>query len=322
MGRWTGRNKDAPEQESTSEPVVPARMKITGAQLQERFEAKAAARAAAKAEAEPSGWPGRGRQVTLGTLSVLALACGLAMGNSASSTSSDQQAQIATLSQRVDELRTKAAPASGDTKAAHDRLVAARRDIDTAASKVARVQTNYSVVVAARAKKLSKGASSDADVSLQPLVDQRKALAAHFADSTFLVDDKVAYAAKVGPDFEGDLELTAGKVDPRYPWLVPVVGIADANASTCTWQVLVATPDTSGDLTSTGSAVWVCRTKGGTASGPTGGVAAWAYADFDHQEKVFTNLQVITTSLRADLDDPVAHPLKNDKSSTSKGGKK
>lgn len=311
MSRWTRRaahqqvsaQEGSPESDQSrdDQPSMAPRAKLTGAQLQERYEQAAAARRSARAQRDAQRPPGRRLRITLGALILVGVLGAMAQNTSAANTQREQEQQIDTLTQQVRELQHGQSSADQDSTddAGDEALVTARVDIDTAAAKVADLQNNYRAVLSTRAKALTKGGGSDTPSTLQPLVDHRKQLAKHFAESTFVVDDQVAYATKIKPGYEGGQDMVDGYVDPRYPWVLPINAFASSNASACDWTVLSAMPDISGDPGSLGSATWACSTA--SKGGSSGGVVAWASADFDTQSKTFTNLQVTGTSLRADL---------------------
>jgi len=273
--KWR-KEKGHPEGQSDKDPGRPPVKRVTGSELEARFDTWRAERQA-RTDEERSQERGPFVVGVLGVLLVLLVGTYGLWSNS-------HQSAVHGNQERIAQLKEDLAVASEPGQAVDPKVLS---DIN------------------ARAVKSAKTVAEDQNTFTELLVDaggeewfvrmasQREDAADSWNEDAFLVPDGLAYGS--GEEVEADVELESevdadDQVDPRYPWFT---SIEASNA--CTWEVtsvMVAT-----DPAKVGSAevMWTCRTSDEE-------VSAWATALYDEDDPMseqigfFDDLRVVDST--------------------------
>lgn len=276
--------------EATSKPKRTPRQprqKVTGKELEERFENWRELRATKRAERTPEEIAQANRRRAGVLLGVALLATALTFGV----ISKGLNQQNADNAAQIKELQTAIQSAEGEGESPD--LGPLMVDLSTAASadakKVATAQQHFSELFRLASTTPSPGNGAPN----QAMVDEaayRKEVAAFFDPSTFVVDDESAYQWQNTLPFDPNEEI-----DPRFAWYIRYDGKEAADPSTYAWSVETVTPteDTTSASNAKAKVVWVCR------EASTGTILAWADAVYKYDPKtkkgLFDKLALVIT---------------------------
>lgn len=269
---------DAAEAAADGSKREEPRAKVTGAELEARFDRWAAEkrqRLAARTPSDNHGLIRRGILAALGpALVALAVLTGL-------SNRSYERAVAANDSQ-ISRLGLDIAAGLGADKTVTSEMMAALgADAAKDAEQVAAKQQEFAgLSMAANKEVASDKGNGTPGKAMNALVDHRRSLAEHWDKKSLIVSDDLAYSFTTSPYFDDD------EIDPRFPWYVRYDGMMASEPSTYSWGVESAMPAL--DAPPTANVVWVCRDS-------KGAVLAWASAVYDGGTKTFRDLALVIT---------------------------
>ncbi|UJW28868.1 hypothetical protein L3Q67_26900 [Saccharothrix sp. AJ9571] len=279
------------EASTTRRTAPPTRRKVTGLELEARFDGwRDAQRARRKVRAtEDSARILRRRLSVIMSAGILALVVISAVtGNGFTAARSANDSTIMNLEEQISDAR--AGPVDLDLPRTMSELSHAAA---TDAGKVQAAQQTYTTLYHQSSMQpgTDNGAPNEAMVAT---AEHRKVLAPLFSKDSYLATDEDAYTWQNVLPFDA-----AREIDPRFAWYVRYDGWAASDPSTYTWKVEtvmpdLASPEVSG-ATQEATVVWLCRDT------TTSTVLAWASASYIHDgtRGLFDDLEVVVTAAGA-----------------------
>ncbi len=259
--------------------------KLTGEELQQRFDQRRAERK----QRASSGEGARGGRVSLAIgVTLLLAAGGVGVASQVSSVGFSEQALA--LEEEAQALKVEL---SGLTAVQERDPEEHRVDIEaqldaatTAATEVANLQQQFQQIAFDARDEATENNGAPSAGSLA-LVEHRRTLAPFFAEEAFLVDDEIAYSQATAAQFDSD------QMDPRYAWFQPFIQAGDRNwvptdPGTAAWSLVSTTAAAGGGSV---SVVWMNQNPA------TGDLYAWATAQYEVESGSFTDLAVHHTTL-------------------------
>lgn len=302
-----GRSSDAPEEdemidERTGPPADAAdadqdqgeqtarltseRRKVTGPELEARFDRWTAARRTRSGERSAARTPeSRRRTARQGVAVTLGLVLAAAAVLSAVTNRAYDQ-QSAANARRISALQAQSPVAPGGAPAPTATPVDGKAVavLSARASEIARAvtaqQDEYAGLfhAANQAPDAGNGVPNEA---ILKTVEHRRALARHWDPKSFVVDEPLAYAFTTTPYFGRD------EIDPRFPWYVRYDGLKASDPKSYGWKVESVMPKL--DVPTTVRVVWVCKDNRGM-------VLAWASATYTDSTRTFSELELVVTT--------------------------
>jgi hypothetical protein len=262
------------------------RSKVTGPDLEVRFNNWRAARRARPARLSDAHSPASRRHTRRKRLAIvlgLALAA-TAVLSAVGNRTYDQQSAANTL--RISALETPSAPATDGartpTVARVDSkgLAVLNARAAAAAKAVADKQQEYTRLFHAvnNAPGAGNGAPNEAVLKT---VEHRRVLAPFWDPKSFVADERLAYSFTTTPYFGRD------EMDPRFPWYVRYNGLKATDPKSYGWRVESVMPTL--DAPTRAQVVWVCRDSKST-------VLAWASATYADSTRTFSGLALVVTA--------------------------
>lgn len=266
-------------------PQAPAtRRKLSGAELESRFEDWREQRRESRTPEEDARRLRRGLCALMGTgILTLTVANGV-MGQSFEAAQSRKAERIAQLSTQVADARAVEVDAG-----LAERMVRLSEAAATDGRAVAAAQQGFADLHHQASTQPGPGNGVPNRATVQ-IAEHRRVLAPLFDEDSYLVDDEEAYFWTSTSPFDPSSEI-----DPRFDWYVRYDGTEASSPDTYAWTVETVMPDLDGQdasgATNTAQVIWVCRDT------QTAQVLAWAKANyaFDGDDGVFDDLEVVVT---------------------------
>ncbi|MEV7953028.1 hypothetical protein [Streptomyces sp. NPDC088141] len=292
----TGREQETGSRPEEKPAVPKTRKKITGAELEERFEGWTIRQREKVQERTPEDNARlirRGVTAAMG-MGILALVVATGViGESSKAGAADNAAQIVQLKGQLDNAQST--PVKADAGAQLSKITeAAAAD----AKKVAAGEQTFATLYHQASIQPSPNNGAPNQATLQ-IIKHRRAMAPLFSTDSFLVDDKTAYSTSSLTPFDATTEI-----DPRHAWYIRYDGANAAAPSTYAWKVETVMPDLSvkdvSGMTNQAKVVWLCRdTKSGEG-------LAWASARYVRSGTTgaFDHLALVVTATGAQYENP------------------
>ncbi len=284
-------DEPSPEPEHTGQSAPASRSRISGAELETRFDrwrsARRNQRIADIAGDHARTWR-RGFAWAMGVGAVVLVAASGVTRDDFEADRAGNAARIAQLERLLEE-----AQAVPDDAAAAERLTALAAAATAAAAAVAQAQQGFAELHhrSSVEQDTHNGAPNDA---MTATAEHRRALSGYFAEGSYLAEDKDAYTWQNVLPFDATTEI-----DPRFAWYLRYDGWEASDPSAYAWDVETVMPEV-GSLKLSGAAdrtrvVWLCTDTA------TGEVLAWATAIFSFAEQsgLFDDLSVTITAAGA-----------------------
>jgi hypothetical protein len=263
------------------------RRRVSGTDLESRFEDWRSGRREARSARTPEESARRVRRVLGAVMSTAVLALAFAGGQAGrafEAESASDAARISHLRSQVEDA--EAAPLPQDFKGRLSGLAeAAARD----AKAVADAQQRFAELHYEASMEPDSGNGAPNAATLE-IAEHRRALAPLFSSDSYLASEEDAYSWTSIAPFEPSTEI-----DPRFPWYVRYDGTKASAPADYRWTVEAVTPEVTAQeetaATSTAHVLWTCRE---TTSGQA---LAWASATYSYDGKVgkFDQLDVVVT---------------------------
>ncbi|MFF8914178.1 hypothetical protein ACF08M_12840 [Streptomyces sp. NPDC015032] len=286
-----------PEQETAQTPEAPkTRTKLTGAELEERFEGwtmRQREKVRARTPEDRARLVRRGVTAAMGAgILALVVATGVA-GEGFKASTADNEARILQLKGQLDDARST--PVKADAGAQLSKLTeAAAAD----AKKVVAGEQAFAALYHQASVQPGPNNGSPSQAELE-IIKRRREMASLFSKDSFLVSDEQAYSTSSLTPFDATTEI-----DPRHAWYIRYDGLDAAAPSTYAWKAETVMPDLSAKdasgTTNQAKAVWLCRdTKSGE-------VLAWASARYVRSGTTggFDHLALVVTAAGAQYENP------------------
>lgn len=282
---------EAVEDVPTIPPAPATRRKLSGVELESRFEDWREQRRDRRESRTHEEDTRRLRQCLCALMGAgiltLTVASGVT-GQSFSAAQSRKAERIAHLSAQVKDAG--AAPVDED-------LAERMRQLSEAAAAdaraVAEAQQGFADLHRQASTQPGPGNGAPNEATVQ-IAEHRRVLAPLFDADSYLVDEEEAYSWTSTTPFDPSSEI-----DPRFDWYVRYDGTQASSPDAYTWTVETVMPDLDGQdasgATNTAHVIWLCQETG------TGQVLAWANASyaFDGKKGLFDDLEVVMTSAGA-----------------------
>ncbi|MFI9629330.1 hypothetical protein [Streptomyces sp. NPDC052042] len=266
--------------------VPQARRKLTGAELEARFDSWRARRDE-RAPEDGARTLRRGLGAVMGAGIVALVVVSALTGNSFGTDRAGNDARITALEKEVSQ-----AQAVSEETDMSGRMTALTHAAAADAGQVAAAQQVYAQLHhdATTQPDTGNGAPNKAMLAT---AEHRRDLAPHFSERSYLADDDTAYVWQNVNPFGPD------RIDPRFPWYVRYDGDKASTPDAYTWKTETVMPDLDfrdvPDRTDRARVVWLCRDT------ETGDALAWASAvyAYDGTKGVFDDLALVVTAAGA-----------------------
>lgn len=292
------RAPEEPEGEEASPPkkpkAPPTRKRVSGVELEARFDDWVDGRRARRAERTPEDAARVLRRGIAAAMGAGVVALVIAFGATSSSYESDRsgnQDRITALEGQLEQAR-----AVPEDTGAEDQLAAVAAAASKDGKSVAAAQQAFADLHRRMSTEPDPGNGAP-NQAAQDMAEHRKDLAPYFDPGTFIADDEDAYIWQNVPPYD-----EATEIDPRYAWYVRYDGEAASPATASTWSLETVTPvlDAKRQTAATDQAtvVWLCR------DAETGDVLAWARSTYTYdaatQKGTFGSLDLVITAAGAE----------------------